>query len=193
MRNLFVLVLACLLFPVVASAVADPNSDRMSIFFDLNADVYEIVTPPYVVIPVYVILTKPSFDSFFGYEFGYQIEGTYLNAGIDLLGGVCDPGLEPGNHIVGLGAPVTTSEATVLATLSIVPMDSNPIDFTLIGATPNSVPDSDVPAILLACDVIVPIRTSIYYDAPGVCAVINDCCPEAVDKVSWDKIRSLYR
>ena len=43
----------------------------------------------------------------------------------------------------------------------------------VIGATSNSVPGSDLPAVLLADDVIMSITTSSYNDGPQINAVIN--------------------
>jgi hypothetical protein len=177
MKKLVVLLLASLFVVNVASAVVDPDTNSMGFYMDANADLYEFATAPYVIVPVNVILTNPDFEALFGYEFGYQIVGNHMVSGTALRGtGPIDVGGGPGNHIVGLAAPMATTPATILATLSIFVLDANPISFTLFGATPNSVVGSNTPAVLLAGDVILKTGVSAWDEAagaPGICAYIN--------------------
>lgn len=164
----------------------------MGIYFDLTADTYEYWTTPYVIVPAFVILTHPTFDAVYGYELGFTIEGNYVLSGVTLAGtGAIDVGGLEGNHIVGLATPLPTTEATRLMTLNVFVLDSNPLYFTLHGALPNSVPGSEVPALLLAGDTIIPTCVSA---GPGnVCAIINGTGVVATDETSLDALKALYR
>ena len=197
MKKLVVLVLVSLMVASVASAVVDPDTNSMGMYFDVNADVFEFASAAFVMVPVNVIVTNPDFDAIFGYEFGYEIVGNHMVSGTTLMGtGPIDVGGGPGNHIVGLASPLATSEATIITTLQIFVMDALPIHFTLFGAIPNSVVGSNTPAVLLANDVILATGVSAWDEAMGepvVCAMINDTGVVATDKASWDGVKSMYR
>ena len=181
------------------SAVVDPNPNRMSIYFDLEADVYEYTTAPYVTVPVYILLTNPSFAFLYGYEVGVDVEGNYMLAGTDLNG---DGPITVGcliigdGCVVGLAGPLATSDATLIVTLRIFLMDSDPIRFTLHGTIPSTVGNPGVPAVLLDGDVILPTYPSVWDEVngePGVCAAINGTVLSADEATTWDGIKSIYR
>jgi len=149
-------------------------------------------------LPAYIILTNPTFPALYGYEMGVQAEGSFslvqqrlhgqgpITVGCWIIGTGCH---------VGLSGPMTTSEATLLVTLELFILDSEPIRFTLHGASPPSSGDAGVPAVLLDNDVILPIYPSFWDEVngePGVCAVLNGY-GVAADATSWDAIKSIYR
>jgi hypothetical protein len=200
MKKLVVLILASLLVANIASAVVDPDTNSMGFYFDLNADVYEFVAAPYAIYPCYVMLTNPDFDAVFGYEFGYDVAplGAFTITGTVLNGtGAIDVGGAPQNHIVGLAAPIATSAATLIATVNVFVLSAEPLSFTLHGATPNSIPGSVAPSLLLAGDQIIPTGLSAGFDEitglPNVCAFVNGTGVVATDEASWDQVKSLYR
>jgi hypothetical protein len=181
----------------VAFAIVDPDTNSMGIYFDGNADIYELETHPLIEVMVYIILTNPDFGTLLGYEFGYQIVGNYVLVTYGLWGtGIIDVGGGPGNHIVGLSAPFAMSPATVLCALMIAVQDTNPIAFTLTGSIPNAIPGSQLPAVLLAGDIILPIGLSSGLDSggnPRVCAYINGTGVVATEQESWGNVKALYR
>ncbi len=194
MKKLVILVLACLLLANVAFAVVDPDTNSMGFYFDANADIFELASGPYITVQVNVILTNPDFGVLNGYEFGYNIVGNYMLSGTTLMGvGPIDVGGSLGNHIVGLGAPMPTTPATILCILQVLLLDTNPVAFTLFGAVPSSIPGSNLPAVLLAGDVITSIGTSSFVGDPLVNAYINGTGVVAVEEVSWGQVKSVYR
>jgi len=196
MKKLVVLALASLLIANVAFAVVDPDTNSMGVYFDLTADTYELAAGPYMSTPTYVMLTNPDFDALYGYEYTLTVEGNASILATVLAGtGPIDVGNDAGEHIVGLASPMAVTPATVITTLTVFNLDTNPIHFTLSGALPNSVIGSNTPALLLAGDVIVAAGTSSYMDGtPMVNAAINDAgAVVAVDEASWDQVKSLYR
>ncbi len=180
----------------VASAVVDPDVNSMGIYFDANADVFE-TTAAVGFCPTHIMLTNCEFAAVDGYEFGYVIEGAHMVSGTGLMGsGPIDVGGGPGNHIVGLAAPLATGNAVILTTLTIFVMDANPIAITLTGATPNSLEGSVTPNVVVGGDQLLSCGFSAW-DAvaggPGVAAIINGTGVIAVDDASWDGVKSLYR
>ncbi|MBU8870786.1 MAG: hypothetical protein KOO60_07980 [Gemmatimonadales bacterium] len=198
MKKLVVLILASLMVASVASAVVDPDVNSMGIYFDVNADVFEMPAGPYVEIPAYVILANPDVSGVWGYEFGFTAVGNYIAPSIELNGtGPIDVGGGLGNHIVGLAAPIATTQATILATIKLLPMDVAPIYYTLTGADPNSMFESNTPNIVAPPgDVLVGCGVSAWdveLEEPGICAMVNDTGVIATDEASWDSVKSLYR
>ena len=120
----FMLVLLYLLVATSASAVIDPDTNSMGFYFDVNADVYEYSTAPYLIVPVHVILTRPDFDALFGYDFSYEIIGNHMVSGTSLMGEGPICACDPPNFTIGLQEPLATSPATLLCTLSILVMDA---------------------------------------------------------------------
>ena len=199
-----------LLAPAPGSAVTYDNV--MAIIFDdpgafvagddLNSCDSDV--PMATLVEAYLILINPTVGALYGYEFGFNVEGNFLMAGVVLNGtGAVDVGPDvpgqTGNHIVGLGIPLSTSDATLIATLKIINMDAllAPITITLLGATPNSLDDElhpiDLPALLIEGSIVIPAATSTEFLT--ITAAIN--CTEgqviSVDETSWDRLKSMYR
>ena len=175
-----------------APAVINTDNDILGFYFDTAAETNCLETAPYVTVPMHLVLTNPAMDSIYGYEFGYSASGSYLISGTSLMGGSpLDVGGSQGNHIVGLGVPLTPSGATVLATMSVFVMDSKQIRFDLHGSSPASLPDnSELPALLLSDGTIQSTALSTPYGLPN--ARINGICNPIVEEASWDGVKSLY-
>lgn len=198
MKKLVVLILASLFVANVAMAVVDPDTNSMGFYFDLTADNYELSLAAPGSFPAYIILTNPDFDAVYGYEFGFEVVGNMMVMNVINNGtGPIDVGGGVGNHIVGLASPLAATPATLIATVNIFAMDTGSIAMTLKGATPNSVPGSVTPAVLLAGDVIMAagLSAGIGEDGlPNVCATVNDPGRVvATDEVSIDAVKALYR
>ncbi len=195
MKSKLLFLLLSLLVASTSFAVVDPVPDHIGFYFDLSADYYNIRVEPFTTVPAHVIVTLPHFDALYGYEFGFQIEGSHIVTNVMLMGtGPIDVGGAPGNHIVGLAAPIVTSEATLLATVNVFVLDGGEVLLTMTGATPNSVPESNMPAVLLAGDEILPVDNPCTFpDGTSYpCAVINPA-PFATDEATWGAVKSIYR
>jgi len=169
----------------------------LGVYFDTDATIYETTSTPYVQVSAYVSVVAHDFDNIFGYEFGYTIEGAHTVTGTLLQGsGPIDVGGAAGNHIVGLASPMVADPVTVVCIINIFVLDTNPIFITLTGASPNSVPGSNTPAVLLAGDVIARCGVSGWdpvNELPDRCAAINGTGIVSVDQTSLDAVKSLYR
>jgi len=193
MKKLVILLLS-LLVASSALAVIDTDADMMGIYFDETADANCITgVAPYSQIPVFVIMTNPSVDAIGGFEFGYELEGEATVLSTTLPENNIDVGY-PGNHIVGLGSPLATTEATIVATLNVMYMSTTntPVSFTLHGSNPSSI-DPALPTILLDGGDLMTLGTSTL---PGtMSALINGVCEDVVttDEKTFDNLKSLYR
>ncbi|MBU8922550.1 MAG: hypothetical protein KOO63_12100 [Bacteroidales bacterium] len=127
MSFIFACLVLILMPPTWSLAQLDCSGDNLlAVIFD-NGD-NNIEAPAYVGVPAHVVVLNPTTSDIWGYEFGFHIDGNYIAPSIALAGsGPIDVGLGLGNHIVGLNGPIPTSEVTTLATLSFLPMDTNPI------------------------------------------------------------------
>jgi len=192
MKKMLIL-LVVMLSATTASAIIDPDPDIMGFFFDLEADnpCVEGIAP-YAQIPMYLVITNPTFDALYGFEFGYDIDGqgmvlnmVYANPSVIDVG-------SPGNHIAGFGSPSPTTPVTLLATLAILYMDTTmaPLNFFMHGTTPSSI-DPQYPVVLLADGVLQSVGIFDYYG--DITSTINSICYSATDEISLEGIKSLYR
>lgn len=196
MKKLVVMLLASLFVANVALAVVDPDENMMGIYFDMDADSYCMPVGPYAPFDAYVMLTNPNFPAVYGYEFGFEVVGNMLFSGVGLAGtGPIDVGGGVGNHIVGLGAPLAAAPATLLATLTLIPLDTMPITFDLFGATPASIGDGSLPVILLENSGIATMGLSTGIGNVNAILNYDGPCEDivAADEASWDAVKSLYR
>lgn len=193
MKKLVVLLMVSLIASS-AFAVVDPDPDMVGMYFDPMADTYCFTAAPYATVIAYMILTNPTMDAIGGFELGYHFTGaamvlstTFTNPQALNVGG-------PDNMIVGFGSPQVCSEATVLATLSVLYMDTTmgPVYFYLTGTEPSSI-DPTLPTLLMTDDSLVTAGLSTLPGTAG--ATINGICGDIVDTedASWDGVKSLYR
>lgn len=180
-----------ILLPCAASASTDSN--QLGFYFEPGAESNCVEAAPYATVPVYLVLTEPDFDSLYGFEFGFSVEGSYLIQSVTMSGsGPIDVGGSEENHIVGLASPLTINGATVLSTLQVFVMDQNLVRFDLHNADPTSVPDyPNCPAFLLEDDEIIAASLAVPANLPS--ARINGMCNPETQDGSWDEVKSLYQ
>ena len=193
MKKLVVLLMA-MLVATSAFAIVDPDDNMMGFYFDLEAENPCIAgVAPYAQVPMYLVMTNMTADALYGFEVGYDVigEGMILST-VFANPSVIDVGA-PGNHIVGFGAPTATAPVTLLATLTVMYMDTamEGVHFLMHGTIPSSI-DPDYPVVLLADGVLLSVGLSA---ADGAVAQINgvECMVVATEEVSFDGIKSLYR
>lgn len=193
MKKMIFLLLS-LLVASSAFAVMDEDPNTLGMYFDMNANSNCVQgIAPYNSVDMYVILTNPEMPSVGGFEFGYTVDGNVIVLTTVFSGQALDVG-GPGNHIVGLGAPLMTSEATVLATMSLLYSDTTmaPVYFSLHGTEPSSI-DPALPTLLFGQGELMTLGTSTL---PGTFnATINGVCEDVVatEETSLDALKSLYR
>jgi hypothetical protein len=195
MKKLVMLLMASLLVASTAFAVVDEDPDMLGVYFDLTADTACLEdVAPYTTIATYVIMTNPSFDMLYGVEFGYDKTDNLTVLSTDFtVQQVTDVG-SPGNHIVGFGAPQECSEATVIATMSVLYLETTgaPASISLTGSNPSSI-DPMLPTVLMAGGELMTLGTSTL---PGeASAIINGACEDVVatDSATFGAVKSLYR
>ena len=190
-RMLFLLM--AMLIAASAFAIVDPDDDMMGFYFDLEAD-YPCIedAAPYSTHDLFLIVTRPTFDEILGFEAGFTIEGEGMVLSVEFsVENFINVGTND-NMIVGFGEPLPTTPATLLATLSVMYMDTTmgPLFFYLHGSEPSSM-DPLYPVVLLDGGVLQSMGISA---AVGPTAQVNGgCLVVATDNVSFDSIKSLYR
>ena len=75
MKKMLVPMLLCLLACSPSSACVDPDPDQMGIYFDQGATIYCTHAFMGNTVELYVVYTRPTLESFQGFEFGMAIEG----------------------------------------------------------------------------------------------------------------------
>lgn len=196
MKILLILTVSSCLMAGMAMAVIDPDPDSVGIYFDTEANVNHLDAPPFVELPIYVILTNPLLDEIRGYEFGLSLSSTTLIILEDHMHGEgpVDVGLVKGNHIVGLASPMPTTEATILADFLLMPLDDNPVEMTVHDSDPSSVPGLGLPVVLSADYQLYPVGTSSFYGGEAqVNAILNGLGVIATTETTLEQIKSLYR
>ncbi len=193
MKKMLILLLS-LFVASSAFAVVDQDPNMLGLYFDLNGDSNCLEgVAPYATVDMYVLLTNPTMPTIGGFEFGYDVTGSAITLGTVFEGSALDVG-GAGNHIVGLGSPLETSEATLLGTISVLYTDGTlaPVYFTLTGTQPSSI-DPMLPTLLYGDGILMTLGTSTL---PGTySATINGVCEDvvAVEETSLDAVKSLYR
>lgn len=195
MKKLGILLLASLMFATTAFAVVDQDPNMLGLYFDLTADTNcmdgvgqnDMVT-------AYVMLTNPTFDELFGFEFGYDVLGNAVVIQTVMANPQSLDIGSNGNHIVGFGTPTLCTEATLLTTLTLMYLDGGmaPVSFNLGDTYPSS-NDLGLPTLLLADSVLMPVGYSTM-DGTNA-AIINGVCEDVVatDQATFDSVKSLYR
>ncbi len=192
MKRMLFLFMA-MLIATSAFAIVDPDDDMMGFYFDLEG-YYPCIdgVAAYSTHNLFLILTRPTADEIFGFEAGYTIEGEGMVLSVEFsVDNFINVGTND-NMIVGFGEPLPTTPVTLLASLSVMYMDTTmgPLDFFLHGSEPSSM-DPLYPVVLLDGGVLQSMGLSA---AEGPTAQFNGgCIVVATDNVSFDSIKSLYR
>jgi hypothetical protein len=195
MKKLVVLLMASLFIAGSALAVVDTDSNQVGIYFDDTADTFCLSgLMPYTPFTGYVMLTNPEWDSIGGFEFGYDIMGSYFLTNTVLPPQAIDVG-EGNNHIVGLGAPLVCTPATPLVVWSFVyaAVDGSGLEFFIHDSTPASLPGG-YPVILLADATGTLVQVGTSTELGTVNAIVNgECTVVAEEETSFGSLKSLYR
>jgi hypothetical protein len=151
MKKLLVLVLT-MVMATSAFAVIDGDANSVGLYFDMTADTVEMgEVLPNTQVPVYFILTNPTFPELNGFELSYTAEGAsyfalgtvFENAAALNIGDAAN-----GIYIVGYGTPTATSEATLLMTVNFLYLGGGDLLFTLSGTEPSSAGNPLLPGLL---------------------------------------------
>ena len=193
MKTSFALVLLILANAPVAQSVIDPGDNVIGAYFDLDADTdciegVDLNTP----LPIYIILTRPTFSELYGFEFGIDY-GSNLILMDRFFANSQSLNIGSGdNFIVGFGSPTATEDATLLVTLSMLHMGTtnSPSQFILSGSQPSSL-DPDYPTVLLADDEL--LSTGLHSEYRPYTYLINGRCGFEDQEIAWDQVKSLYR
>ncbi len=203
MKKLVVLLLATLV-ATSAFAVIDPDPDMVGIYFDVTADVHQLMTGPSIPFMAYFIATNPTPAEINAYEFGFSnvvpagMEGMLFMLSSSMANGVVS-GVDVGTHdplggdyIVGLASALPATEATVLHSWQYMLLAEIPVEMYLF--------QSSKPSIDGVYPVLQDANGSILYqvgqstggpDTPV--AVVNTETPIAVDNASFGSVKSLFR
>ncbi len=195
MKMLVALALVSLL---AASAFAglDPDPDMMGLYFD-DMGMTVCTTANFIDhVPAYILYTNPTIATTRGFECGITVVGrTNTSVSVTYPTAATDVGAADGNtfnYIAGYAAPMPTSEVTVLATLDIFYLDTNPLDFFLGPATPSSDPNGMYPMVMLDDFSLMTVGTSTD---GGVSAQINapECMVVDNEDASFGAVKALFR
>jgi hypothetical protein len=202
MKKLVVLLLATLV-ATSAFAVIDPDPDMVGIYFDTTADNNCFMTGPSVPFFAYFIATNPVPGAINAYEFGFNnavpagMEGMLFMLASNIGNGA--DGVDVGTHdplggdyIVGLAAPIATTEATVLHSWQYMLLAEIPVEMFIF--------QSSKPSIEGVYPVLQNSEGSVLYQAgqstggPDVpVATVNLDCVIGVEDASFGSVKSLFR
>jgi hypothetical protein len=188
MKKLVVLLMASLLLTGSAFAQPiDPDPNMMGFYWDMGATT--VSTDALGIAFGYIVLTNPTFESCAGYEVGVQFDGGAIVFALNFPTSAINVGTNT-NIIAGFGAPIATSEATVLGEYLL--QLTGPVYVTLGNAVPPSI-DGPLPAVVDGNDNLMQVGLSA--DVGNVCAVANDPAfvVVATENESWGGVKSLYR
>lgn len=211
MKKLLVLAVV-MLMTSSAFAVVDPDPNMMGLFTDTTADTWFLDgVAPFSQTNVYAILTNPTFDYLYGFEFQVSFGGT---AAATVLSTTFDnpQALNVGsgtNYIVGFGSPSPCTEATLMLTMNVMFMDATGAGdvFITLGPSEPSSNELGLPTMLLADGVLTPVGYSTGPADTGSrvevvsCALVGvgssttmgDVGVVATEPATFDSVKSLYR
>ncbi len=184
--------LLTMLMAASALAIIDPDPNTMGLYFDEEANIVCATgVTPFSQVDLYLTLTSPTFDNLYGFEAGLTLEGEGLVLAVYFSNPQALNVGDLTNLIVGFGAPTATTEATVVARWTILYTSATleGLDFYLHGTTPSSL-DPMYPTLLLADGELMSVATTVI---EGPNASINGCPVIAVEEMSFDSVKSLYR
>ncbi len=199
MKKLVVLLLVSLM-ATSAFATIDPDDNMIGIYFDANSDINSTTAALYDHVFAYVTITNPVSGSgvFAAVEYNWRLEATPANPNaasvtIDLLGAT-NFGSAPGDMILGLSAPIPTTQNLVVTMLDLWLFTADPIALYLGPiATPS------LPYGLPAWEdngSLVSLGVSTGHPDLGIpVATVNDPNggPVAIEETSFGSLKSLFR
>ena len=185
-----------------AGAVADPNPDRIGIYFDEGADQNILWAGSWPLLTMYVTVTNPTFTSIYGWQAAIRglDSGTATVLGTTITGGavINGPDLQ---YSVAYETPLTAQPVTVLATIVGLMQDSMARSCLILSGIDQPAIPELLPLVWVQPDQPVVIQVSHHY-ANGVAAAINESpipeepsCASAVsvDRTSWRSLKALFR
>lgn len=200
MKKLAFALTALAALSLLAPTPGSAEQATLGLYLDADAQTYEVASLAAGLHTVYVCMVEHDVVALYGYEWGFSVTGTggMVTAVTNLGTGPIDVGADPTyDHIVGLASPMTCDPVTVIGQIGVFMMNTEPLYFTLHGASTNSVPGSNTPSLLLDSDRIIRAGTSGWDESlqePTICLSINEVgTVVATDEVTLDGIKSLYR
>ncbi len=137
----------------------DQFPETMGIYFDTQGTVTQADAVFLDHVQAYILYSNPSLPAALGFECGVDVvpvvTGTPINTNVVVSYplaatdvGVSDAAAGAYNFITGFSEPLPTAQQTVLAELDIFYLDSGPLDFYLRASDPETVPISNLPAVI---------------------------------------------
>ncbi|MFH1844260.1 MAG: hypothetical protein ABIF77_13735 [bacterium] len=196
MKPLFTCLLLCL-FVIAAPPFsgADPGTDGVGIYFDLDGQVNCLDVPPFTPVNCYVIATNVSSP---GGVLGYAF--TIATAGPFLLGNYTQPCINiigwP-DIACGLSAPYPWAPTIVLISVSFMVMSPEPVYLSVLPYSFGSV----IPGFPVYEDGDAPGTYRALFPAAGQgpggewlpVACVNGDCPVPTESETWGGLKALYR
>jgi hypothetical protein len=198
-----------ILCATTASAIIDDDINSLGAYFDNTGSVYCFVPTPATPFNLYWILAHPIAENLGGYEFAWGYSPDIVPAPF-VLGTTLPPGaLNIGsnyNLIVGLGSGLVTSEATVLASFTLMVITQvSPATYVVAGpATPASIPGHAATNDFTNPADIIPMTFHFVADGgviineqgwtePGIAKFRGDCGGTATESATLGNIKALFR
>lgn len=205
MKKMLAFIMASLLLATIASANLDPDPNTIGIYFDTAGDINCTTVGTSVPFDAYVIISNPTSQEMFAFEFSYRMETVPAGQGVSVfrLNNIIPDGIDLGDnadllmgeYIFGYGDPVPAAGANVICVswtfFVTVPMG---LDFYLgPTAIESGVPDG-LPAYLGDDNVYFPLGVSTGHpDLGNPVAQVNGDCPVATENTSFGGVKALFR
>ncbi|MEN8007302.1 MAG: hypothetical protein ABFS42_09830 [Candidatus Krumholzibacteriota bacterium] len=204
MRKLLALLFVAGLFTLVvpsAHAIVDPDPDGIGVYFDLNADITEIMVPAAVPFYAYAILTNPTGGDIWGYEFSrifsvppgmegmlYMLERIWhgVNDGITPV----EPPDLGGNVMAGISPPLPVAPTVILVTWQFMLLTPMVVD-CYVGP---STGDFGTTGRLVYETATGPVPMHVSSGDPALkVATVNGTGVVAVETTTFGALKALYR
>lgn len=205
MRTGIVLLLVCM--GIVAGPAAAESPGSMGIYFDEEATIYDVHTPPGL-LDAYVCLIESPFPQIVGFDFQLEIEGSAILTDAIFPGGEVSVLQTGGGYSFDLQQSLAVEPVTVLARLPLFVLDAQECRLTLSGLETNPWTALDLPNVYLPDGSVQPVCTpswNVELGEPDYCATINgsvvvlreksyECYGlVAAEEQTWDAVKSMYR
>lgn len=198
MKKSVLLILGTLFLASSAFATLSTEPDNIGMYFDPMGDIVCRTAAFLNHVPAYVLYTNPTLANVRGFELGIDLVGAVntsvakiypvptTDVGANNTGGISL------NFIAGFGAPVLTSDVTLLCTLDIFFLDFTPVDFYCGPSAPSS-NTLGLPMVIRDDFSLLAVDTS---NMPGeVSAQINapECMVVENEDASFGAVKALFR